>query len=83
MTNKNGSNAPMRATGEAKRFTGHRGRSRSRSYISVLFECCSVYNRVYINRSGTAYVGWCPKCCRRVEAKISPDGIDCRFFKAK
>jgi len=54
-----------------------------RKYISVLFECCGIYNRVYINRAKTAYVGWCPKCCRRLEVKIGPDGIDCRFFKAE
>jgi hypothetical protein len=53
-----------------------------RPFISVYFECCRVYNRVYINRDRTAYLGWCPKCCRRVEVKISPFGTDNRFFKA-
>ena len=29
-----------------------------------------------------AYEGRCPKCARRVRAKVGPDGINCRFFTA-
>lgn len=55
-----------------------------RPYISVLFECCRVYQRIYINREQTAYVGWCPKCCRKLVVKIDPIlGTACRFFKAQ
>ena len=56
---------------------------RPRPFISVYFECCNVYNRIYINYPRTAYVGWCPKCCRRVEVKISPLGSADRFFTAR
>lgn len=58
------------------------GQERGRPFVGVQFDCCSVYSRVYINRQGTAYVGNCPRCGRRVELKIGPGGSDSRFFTA-
>mgnify|MGYP004137151623 CR=1 FL=1 len=54
----------------------------TRKFLGVHFECCSVYQRIYLNKAGTAFVGWCPRCARRVEIKVSPTGTSDRFFAA-
>ena len=51
-------------------------------FLGVHFACCGIYARVYINRAGTHYVGYCPRCARRVAFRISADGMDHRFFTA-
>ena len=53
-----------------------------RKYIGVLFECCKAYQRIYINREGTAYVGRCPKCFRNLRIEVGPGGTDARIFRA-
>jgi hypothetical protein len=75
---------------EASRMLGG-GRSRGsaaghgpeRPWISVHFECCNAYARIYRNAAGTAYVGWCPKCARRVTVQVGPGGTTTRFFRAR
>ena len=55
-------------------------RTEADRYLGVRFECCGVYSRVYRNKTGSAYVGHCPKCAARVQFDVSPDGSDSRFF---
>ena len=54
-----------------------------RKFLGVLFECCNVYRRIYINKEKNAYEGRCPKCQREVKAFIGSEGTDTRFFKAR
>ena len=55
----------------------------NRPFICVLFECCRVYQRIYVNGARTAYIGWCPKCSARIEVLIDPSGSDVRFFSVR
>ena len=52
-------------------------------FLGVHFACCDAYSRVYANRTGTAYVGHCPRCAKRVQFKIGAGGTDARFFVAE
>ena len=56
-----------------------------KNFIGIHFRCCNVYARIYRNKAGTAYVGWCPKCMRKAEVKISKNGSgsDQRIFSAE
>jgi len=54
-----------------------------KKFLGIMFECCNVYRRVYINKEGNAYEGRCPKCFAEVKVRIGTDGSDTRFFRAR
>jgi hypothetical protein len=56
---------------------------RKRPFIGMHFKCCNVYSRIYLNREGTAFVGWCPRCAAKSVVKVSPTGSKSRFFTAE
>jgi hypothetical protein len=52
-----------------------------RKYIGIQFDCCHKYDRIYVNRMGTAYEGKCPGCYRAVKIRIGEGGVETRFFR--
>ncbi len=54
-----------------------------KKFLGILFECCNVYRRIYINKEKNAYEGRCPKCNGEVKVLIGSEGTDSRFFKAR
>lgn len=52
----------------------------TRPYLQVLFECCSIYQRIYRDRSGQFYHGRCPRCLRSVTFRVGADGTRARAF---
>ncbi len=53
-----------------------------RRWIGVQFECCNAYARIYRNRRGTAYDGFCPHCSVPIHVPIGDGGTSGRFFRA-
>ena len=54
---------------------------KKKEFVGVLFECCNVYRRIYINKDGNGYEGRCPKCSNTVNIIIGPEGTSSQFFK--
>lgn len=53
-----------------------------RPHRGILFTCCNVYARVYLNAKEDAFVGWCPRCAKRLELRVDPDGSSDLFFES-
>lgn len=54
----------------------------SRPFVGMHFTCCDIYTRIYLNSERTMFFGHCPRCGRRVQINVGPDGSDARFFTA-
>lgn len=54
-----------------------------RTWIGIHFECCGIYSRIYRNKEGTAYKGYCPRCTRPVRVGIGRAGTHHRIFRAR
>lgn len=52
------------------------------NYLGIMFNCCNIYARIYKNKEGTAYVGHCPKCMRKIRVPIGEGGTGQRIFNA-
>lgn len=65
-----------------RRSEGPRG-ARDRPHIGVYFRCCRVYQRIYRSPGESRYVGFCPRCLRKVEVPVSPTGTAERIFEAE
>ena len=54
-----------------------------KKFLGIMFDCCNIYRRIYINKEGNAYEGRCPVCYRPVKVKIGEGGSSSRFFTAE
>ncbi|MBN2801902.1 MAG: hypothetical protein JXR91_02290 [Deltaproteobacteria bacterium] len=57
-------------------------KNQKKEFLGIMFECCHVYGRIYKNKIGNAYNGYCPKCMRPIKIKIENGGTSNRFFNA-
>jgi hypothetical protein len=54
-----------------------------RPFLSVLFECCGAYQRVYRNPNEPIYNGRCPRCGQPVTFQVGSSGTSARFFRVR
>jgi hypothetical protein len=52
----------------------------ARPFLSVLFKCCGVYQRVYQAADKQSYAGRCPKCLRPITFRVGEGGTNERHF---
>lgn len=57
--------------------------ARARPSIGMLWKCCNVYSRVYLNHAQTHFAGNCPRCGARMRiAAVPADHTDTGFWTA-
>jgi len=76
------SSTPAKAFAKTKPGKTEAARGQRRPWVGIHFECCGVYARVYREPDASCYVGYCPRCQRRVTLRVGPDGVSARFFRA-
>lgn len=54
-----------------------------RTWVSVYFRCCNIYQRVYFARGSVSAVGRCPSCLREIQFRLDADADPGRFFTAE
>ena len=55
----------------------------ARPFLGLHFKCCGVYSRIYLNATGTAFAGHCPRCARPVRIRVGEEGSSSRFWTAE
>ena len=55
--------------------------SPTRPYLSVLFECCNLYQRVYRNPADPGYTARCPRCGLTATFPVGQSGTTSRTFR--
>ena len=73
-TSASGAPAPQPSPG------GRGGKTDARPFVSVLFACCNVYQRIYRSADGTRYDGRCPRCGKPVRFLVGAGGPSERAF---
>lgn len=53
----------------------------SRPWIGVRFVCSGVYQRVFRNADGKAYVARCTRCGKCLRFAVGPGGSNERFYE--
>lgn len=57
--------------------------ARGRPYVGMRFKCCNAYARIYLDRFGKAFRGYCPKCGRPVNIAVRSGGSKSKFWTAE